>query len=170
MTRSIPMPARIAAADLGREELAHLPVARGEQLVRATHVLNIDGRPCARTRDPRLQDGHAFRFAVRADNDDDASSRRPLDLAHEAAAEPALTCGAAHPLKAIDLDQTPLHGEGTGRRNASGVAYSPTSSRSRAASRGAYARTSLLKYASTSRPSARQARMRSAHSRKRSSS
>lgn len=108
-----------SAGALGSEELAHLPVAFGEKLVRASDVLHIERLTMTETRDARVEDRQALGLAVGADHDHDAAAHGPLDLTHEAAAEAALTRRATHTLEAVDLDESPFHEPGTGRRSAS---------------------------------------------------
>jgi hypothetical protein len=77
---------------LGRcEELAHLPVAFGQDVVRLPHVLDVDGRARYALWQSRVEDRHAFSAAIRAHDDDHTAPSGPLDLAHESSPEAPLT-------------------------------------------------------------------------------
>ena len=104
---------------LGGEELAHLPVALGEDVVGPADVVDVERRPPNELRQSRFEDGHAFRTAIGAHDHDHAPSGRPLDLAHESSAEPALAGGAAHDLQSLHVDDAPIHAITTGSCDAS---------------------------------------------------
>ena len=104
---------------LRREELAHLPVALGEDVVGPSHILDVDRGARDELRQPRLEDRHALGAAVRTHDDDHAPPSRPLDLAHESSPESPLTRRAPHHLQALDVDDAPVHDTGAGRAGAS---------------------------------------------------
>src|SRR5919204_2047693 len=88
--RSSAMSPFFSDTTLRGEELAHLPVALREHVVRAADIVDVERWPRDELRQARLEGGHAFRTAIWADHDDDAPTGRPLDLAHESSPESAL--------------------------------------------------------------------------------
>ena len=99
------------------EEVADVPDA-SERLVRASNVIDVDGRR-GTPRAARFQDDHRLGGAGRAGHHDDAAARGPFDLTHHPAGQATLTARAREPGEAIDIDERPVHAAVGSRQRAS---------------------------------------------------